>query len=113
MEEQELQKIRTLYNALDKIQKFTEDIHSADELLANPLIWDAVKMNLVLVAELDQKISPAIKEHYNSVPWNKIREHKPHIVSEFLGFDADEVWKAINEKLPNFKKQLEELLGKF
>ncbi len=113
MEEQELQKIRTLYNALDKIQKFTEDINNAKELLANPLIWDAVKMNLVLVAELDRKIAPEIKENYNSVPWNKIRENKPHIVSEFLGFDADEVWIAITEKLPAFKNQLKELLEKF
>ncbi len=110
MKEQELQKIRTLYNALDKIQRFTEDINSAAELLENPLIWDAVKMNLVLVAEIDRKIAPEIKESYNSVSWNKIRENKPHIVSEFLGFDADEVWKAITEKLPAFKKQLEEVL---
>lgn len=110
MEEIELQKIKILYNALDKIQKFTEDIKSASELLENPIIWDAVKMNLVLVAEIDRKIPPEIKKNYNSVPWNKIRENKPHIVSEFLGFDADEVWKAINEKLPAFKKQLEDVL---
>ncbi|MCF6242590.1 MAG: DUF86 domain-containing protein [Bacteroidales bacterium] len=112
MNEQELQKIRTLYNALDKIQRFTEDINSAAELLENPLIWDAVKMNLVLVAEMDRKILPEVKEKYHSVPWSKIRENKPHIVSEFLGFDVDEVWKAITEKLPDFKKQLEELFEK-
>jgi uncharacterized protein with HEPN domain len=64
-----------------------------------------------LVAEMDRKIAPEIKESYNSVPWNKIRENKPNIVSEFLGFDADEVWIAITEKLPAFKKLLEEVLS--
>ncbi len=110
MEERELQKIKALYNALVKIQQFTSDIQSAKELVANPLIWDAVKMNLVLVAELDRKISPEIKQKYNTVDWYKIEENKPNIISQFLGFDEDEVWKAIQEKLPVFKKQLEEVL---
>ncbi len=110
MEERELQKIKALYNALVKIQQFTSDIKSAKELVANSLIWDAVKMNLVLVAELDRKISPEIKQKYNTVDWYKIEENKPNIISQFLGFDEDEVWKAIQEKLPAFKKQLEEVL---
>ena len=111
MEERELQKIKALYDALVKIQQFTSDIKDAKELVANPLIWDAVKMNLVLVAELDYKISPQIKEKYNTVEWYKIKENKPNIISKFLGFDEDEVWKAIQEKLPEFKKQLEQVLN--
>jgi len=110
MEEQELQKIKTLYEALNKIQQFTEDLNSPQELVDNPLIWDAVKMNLVLVAEMDAKIKPEIKEKYSSIDWYKIKENKPNLISQFLGFDADEVWKAIYEKLPEFKKQLEEVL---
>jgi len=112
MKEQELQKIKTLYQALVKIQRFTEDIKNPQELIDNPLIWDAVKMNLVLVAEMDAKISPELKQKFSSVDWYKIEENKPNLISKFLGFDVEEVWKAIHEKLPEFKKQLEEVLEK-
>ncbi len=110
MEEIELLKIQTLYEAICKIQKFTEDMNSVQDMTSNELVWDAVKMNLVVVAEMDMKISPEIKEIYHTVDWHKIQESKPSIVSQYLGFDKEEAWKAIKEKMPAFKKQLEDVL---
>lgn len=110
MIEEELSKIKMLYEALLKIEKFTEDMKDVDDLIANDLVWDAVKMNLVVIAEMDMKIKPDIKEKFNSVDWYKIQENKPNIISQYLGFDKNEIWKAINEKLPGFKKQLENVL---
>jgi len=110
MKEIELLKIKTLYEAINKIQRFTEDMNSVYDMTSNDLVWDAVKMNLVVVAEMDIKISSEIKEMYNTVDWYKIKENKPNIISKYLGFDPEEVWKAIKEKMPGFKKQLEEVL---
>ena len=111
MIEAELSKIKMLHEALRKIQKFTEDMKSVDDLTSNDLVWDAVKMNLVVIAEMDMKISPEIKKKFDSVDWYKIQENKPSIISKYLGFDQNEIWKAINEKLPSFIKQLETVLG--
>ena len=110
MEETELLKIKMLYEAINKIQRFTEDMKDVSDLTSNDLVWDAVKMNLVLIAEMDMKISQEIKTKYNSVDWYKIQENKPNIVSKYLGFDHNEIWRAINEKMPGFKKQLEAVL---
>lgn len=110
MIESELSKIKMLYEALLKIERFTEDMKDADDLIANDLVWDAVKMNLVVIAEMDIKIKPEIKKQFNSVDWYKIQENKPNIVSKYLGFDHKEIWKVLNEKLPGFKKQLEKVL---
>jgi len=112
MIEAEKSKIRVLYEAILKIERFTEDMENADDLTSNDLVWDAVKMNLVVIAEMDLKISPEIKDKYNTVDWYKIQENKPNIISKYLGFDHHEIWKAVHEKLPDFKKQLETVLGK-
>ncbi|MEN8118792.1 MAG: HepT-like ribonuclease domain-containing protein [Bacteroidota bacterium] len=111
MQEIELLKIKTLHEAINKIQKFTEDMSSVHDMTSNDLVWDAVKMNLVVIAEMDMKISQEIKEIHHTVDWHKIQESKPNIISQYLGFDPDEVWKAIQEKMPDFKKQLEEVLN--
>ncbi len=111
MEESELLKIKVLHEAICKIQKFTEDMKSEADLTSNDLVWDAVKMNLVVVAEMDVKIGEEIKRKYNSIDWYKIKENKANIISKYLGFDSDEIWKAIKHKMPAFKKQLEEVLN--
>ena len=79
-------------------------------MTSNPMACDAIKMNLVVIAEMDTKIKPEIKEKFNTVDWYKIKENKSNIISIYLGFDPDEIWKAIKEKMPDFKTQLEKAL---
>ncbi len=110
MVEEDLLKVKALYEAINKIQKFTEDMNSVHDMTANQMAWDAIKMNLVVIAEMDMKIGSEIKDKFNTVDWYKIKENKPNIISKYLGFDSDEIWKAIQEKMPIFKKQLEEVL---
>ena len=110
MNKEELLKVKTLYEAIKKIQKFTEDMNSVHDMTSNQMAWDAIKMNLVVIAEMDTKIRSEIKEKFNMVDWYKIKENKPNIISIYLGFDPDEIWKAINEKMPVFKEQLENAL---
>ncbi len=110
MIKEELLKVKTLYEAIQKIQKFTEDMNSVHDMTSNQMAWDAIKMNLVVIAEMDTKIKPEIKEKFNTVDWYKIKENKSNIISIYLGFDPDEIWKAIKEKMPDFKTQLEKAL---
>ena len=110
MIESELSKIKTLYEAVNKILQFTKDISGVKELESNLLVWDAVKMNLVVIDEMDSKIDINTKEQFKNINWNKIKEIRPYILNPLLGFDADEIWKVIKEKMPIFKLQLEKIL---
>ncbi|MBN1251356.1 MAG: DUF86 domain-containing protein [Bacteroidales bacterium] len=110
MEDLELNKIKAIYEAINKILQFTKDMVSIEELESNLMAWDAVKMNLVVIDEMDSKIDAEIKEHYNSVDWHKIKEAKPYVNSKYLGFDIEEIWLVIKEKMPDFKLQLERVL---
>lgn len=106
----ELDKIKTIYEAVNKILEFTKGMKSELELTSHIMAWDAVKMNLVVIYETDLKISSEIKEKYNSVEWNQIKEYKPILESQYLGFDSAEIWKVIQHKLPEFKKQMKGIL---
>jgi uncharacterized protein with HEPN domain len=110
MSKEEIQKIKTLYDAINKILEFTNDMTSAEDLTSNIMAWDAVKMNLVVIYETDLKIDPEFKKKHNNVEWDQIKDNKPIIESRYLGFNSEEIWKAINGKLPEFKKQIESIL---
>jgi len=110
MSKEEIQKIKTLYEALHKILEFTKDMTSVEELTSNIMAWDAVKMNLVVIYETDLKIDSEFKERYKNVDWEQIKDNKPILENSYIGFDSEEIWKAINEKMPLFKKQIEGLI---
>ncbi len=110
MDKAELQKIKILHEAIIKIFDFTKGMKSVDDLTSNIMAWDAVKMNLVVIYETDLKIAPEFKMKHKNVDWDQIKDNKPILESTYLGFDSDEIWKAIQNKMPQFKKQIEEIL---
>jgi uncharacterized protein with HEPN domain len=110
MNETDLIKIKIIYEAIKKILEFTKGLKSVEELTSNLLVWDAVKMNLVVIYETDIKLSVESKEKYSSVEWHKIQEYKPNVMNIYLGFDSDVIWKLIWEEIPEFKKRIEEIL---
>ncbi len=108
----EIKKIKTLYSAVCKILKFTDGFNNVEELTSHTMAWDAVKMNLVVIYETYLKLSNEIKEKYSSVPWHEIEAHKPKLENQYLGFDSDEIWKVVHDRMPEFKNQLNEVVGK-
>ncbi len=108
--EQELAKIKTIYKAVSKILQFTKEFNDVKELTYNVIAWDAVKMNLVVIYETYLKLNGEVKEKYNSVPWHEIETQKPKLENQFLGFDSDEIWRVVHDRMPEFKKQLKQVI---
>jgi uncharacterized protein with HEPN domain len=106
----EIAEIKVIYDAVRKILKFTEGIKSAKELKKHTMAWDAVKMNLVVIYETYLKLGNDVKEKFDSIPWHEIEVYKPRIENQFIGFDADEIWKVIQGRMPEFKGQLKEIV---
>jgi uncharacterized protein with HEPN domain len=107
MDKGELVKIKIIHEALHKILEFTNGMMNAEDLTSNIMAWDAVKMNLVVIYETDLKIDPEFKKKYQNVNWDQIKDNKSILENNYLGFDSNEIWKAIQYKMPEFKKQIE------
>lgn len=110
MGQDEMGKIRLIHEAISKILEFTRGMKTVEELTSNLLVWDAVKMNLIVIYESDLKLNKETKEKYNSVEWHKIQDYKPNVISIYLGYNSGLIWKLIWEEIPSFKKQIEEIL---
>jgi uncharacterized protein with HEPN domain len=110
MQKEEINKIRIIYEALSKIIEFTEGMKSVDDLISNTLVIDAVKMNLIVIYETDLKLDDETKKIYNNIEWHKIQEYKSHVMSMYMGFNSNLIWKLICEEIPEYKKKIEEIL---
>lgn len=113
MDQKEMDKIRIMYDALSKILQFTKGIQNVDELTSNLLVWDAVKMNLIVIYETDLKLSPEIKKEFKQVEWHKIQDYRPDVMNIYLGFNSKVIWKIIWEEVPVFKNKIELILSDF
>lgn len=102
-----------LYHILDSIkaiQEFTSDIHSKEKLVASRKTKDAVLRNFEIIGEAVNKLDSDFIKSHPEIEWEKIISMRNIIIHEYFGVDMDLVWDTIQKDLPNFKKQIENLL---
>jgi uncharacterized protein with HEPN domain len=110
MKQEDLHNLRLIYEAIDKITRFTAGMKSVDELTSNLLVLDAVKMNLIVIYETDLKLDTETKKKFDTVEWHKIQQYKSKVMNMAMGFDSNLIWKLICEEIPEFKKRIKEIL---
>ncbi len=93
-----------------KIQKYTSQLHSADELFDNEQIFDAVLMNFVVIGEAVGRLSEKTLNEIAYVPWEQIKGFRNIIAHNYFGVDAEEVWQTIRSDVPELISCLEDEL---
>jgi uncharacterized protein with HEPN domain len=111
MIKKELQNTKILYGAIDRIIEFTKEMKNAEDLISNMMAWDAVKMNLVLMFETSLKIDLNFRRKYKNIEWEQIENYKSTLENSYLGFDKNEIWFAIHDKFPSFKREFETIVN--
>jgi uncharacterized protein with HEPN domain len=111
MVQDDWEKIKMMHDALRKINEFTKGMRHVDELTSNQLVWDAVKLNLIVIYESDLKLSGEFKGRFKQVEWSKIQAYQPDVMNLYLGFNKEVIWKIIQEEVPVFIKKIELLLS--
>ena len=69
----------------------------------------AVSMTLGLIGEKASKVTLTFRTDHPETEWRKIIALRNRIVHSYEDLDFDIIHKTIEEKIPELKKQLEEL----
>lgn len=101
--------IKGLLEAMDKIIDFTEGYANAEEFFRDTKGFDATMMNFIVMGEMIAKLSEEFKEKHSHIVWAKISGFRNVIAHDYFGIDADEVWQIIRNKLPELRKQINNL----
>jgi uncharacterized protein with HEPN domain len=99
---------------LEKIKQYVS-YYSYDDFLQEYKTQDAVIRNIEIIGEASKKISPELKNKYNSVPWKTIASTRDRLIHGYFGVNIDVVWEIATIDVPVLKQDIqkikEELFG--
>ena len=100
-----------ILTAIEKIEKYKKRILDKD-FIEEDLIIDAIIRNFEVIGEATKKIPIEIRRRYPKIEWKKISGFRDIFIHEYFGIDLDIVWDVLNNKIPNLKKSIKEILKK-
>jgi uncharacterized protein with HEPN domain len=98
----------TMLDAIDKIQRFSSDLTSWEDLKNDEETFDACLMNFVLIGESVLRLDSVFIASNDHMEWHKIRGFRNIIAHDYFGIDVEEVWDIIRNKIPHLRLFLAE-----
>lgn len=101
-----------LKHILENIVLIEQNISEADfnNFIKNKTIQDAIVREIEIIGEATKNVSENLKNKHPEIPWRKISGMRDKIVHEYFDIDLEVIWKTVQNDLPIFKKQIEDLL---
>jgi uncharacterized protein with HEPN domain len=95
--------LRTILESIDKIERFSLDLRSWQDLKKDEKTFDACLMNFVIIGESVLRLDSSFIETHKYMEWHKIRGFRNLIAHDYFGIDVEEVWDIITNKIPHLK----------
>ena len=89
--------------AIDKINRYTKNIKSSEELLYNELVWDGVIRELQVIGDATKQL---LKYSFIDEKNRRIVDFRNNIVHGYFGINHDIVWDVVSIKLLEYKSEL-------
>lgn len=81
-----------------------------EELLNDEVLCRAVIRSLEIIGEAAKKLDDEFKANHPHVEWKKIAGTRDKLIHEYFGVDYDIVWDIIENKLPELKDYVDNIL---
>lgn len=95
--------------AIDKIHRYTENVFSANELLHDEIVWDAVIRELQVIGDATNSL---LQLNLIKPDYRRIVDFRNTIVHGYFGIDHNIVWYVVGFKLNEYITELFEVAQK-
>lgn len=103
--------LKDILDAIRKIENYSENL-TYEEFLKDELRQDGVVKNLEVIGEAVKNIPDDIKSKKPDIEWKKIAGLRDILTHGYFGINFEIVWDVISNKIPDLKKNVQELLNK-
>jgi uncharacterized protein with HEPN domain len=101
--------IEDILDSVVKIQQFTSGM-KYEEFVKDEKTNTAVIHKLEIMGEATKNVPREVKVRYKNVPWNDMARMRDKLSHGYFGIRYEIVWKVIQEKLPEIKPIMENIL---
>lgn len=104
--------ILTVLEAIEKLKIYSKEFDNAHDfwLAENQLYFNASSNLLLAIGEETAKIDDELKEKFDKIPWNAIKDLRNRLAHDYRGSDPDILWQIINNELNQLKLTLMEMI---
>ncbi len=100
--------LRHIRDAIARIGSYVTGGREA--FLADTMIQDAVIRNLEVIGEAVKNLSSGLRDRHPDIPWTRIAGMRDVLIHEYFGVRIETVWAAVENRLPELKRYVDELL---
>ena len=95
--------------SVEKILDYTFGMNF-DMFINDSKTIDAVERNFEIIGESVKKLSEELRLKYSNVPFKQIAGMRDKLIHDYFGTDYKIVWATIQNRLPEFKQQVLDMI---
>ncbi|MEQ8961201.1 MAG: DUF86 domain-containing protein [Coleofasciculus sp. C2-GNP5-27] len=102
------EKLYDILEAIERIERYA--IQGRQSFAENELIQTWFIQHLQIIGEASRALSADTRNQHPEVPWSKIIGMRNILTHNYFEIDLDVVWSAVENDLPDLKRQIEAIL---
>ncbi len=102
------ERLKDILEAITNIERYT--VRGQEAFEQDELIQTWVLYHFQLIGEAAARLGRIFHEAHPEIPWSRIVAMRNLLIHEYFAIDRQEVWKTVENDLPNLKQQIAMLL---